>query len=149
MKSKKTAPKKTKKVVAEKLQSNKVEETKKTTPKKSVSVDTTIAKATNSKTITSKAPNLATKLGLFDNCVKKNGRVFLKPPREFADFPDLLALQKKGYDEFINKYLNKLFDNINPVRDIAGEKMYVAISDIKVSEPIDDVKTCKKKELTY
>ncbi|HCY20695.1 TPA: hypothetical protein DIC40_02365 [Patescibacteria group bacterium] len=27
--------------------------------------------------------------------------------------------------------------------------MYVTISDIKVSEPIDDVKTCKKKELTY
>ena len=27
--------------------------------------------------------------------------------------------------------------------------MYVTISDITISEPIDDVKTCKKKELTY
>ncbi|MBU0627540.1 hypothetical protein KKG31_01230 [Patescibacteria group bacterium] len=35
------------------------------------------------------------------------------------------------------------------MRDIAGEKMYVSITDIKVSEPMDDVKSCKKKELTY
>ena len=27
--------------------------------------------------------------------------------------------------------------------------MYITISDVKVSEPIDDVKTCKKKELTH
>ncbi|MEI8092142.1 MAG: hypothetical protein WCG98_08350 [bacterium] len=27
--------------------------------------------------------------------------------------------------------------------------MYVEIDDIKVSEPIDDAKTCKRKELTY
>ncbi len=27
--------------------------------------------------------------------------------------------------------------------------MYVEIDDIKLSDPIDDVKTCKKKELTY
>ena len=45
--------------------------------------------------------------------------------------------------------MHKLFANINPVWDIAGEKMYVEIDDIKVSEPIDDAKICKKKELTY
>jgi hypothetical protein len=163
MKSKKTAPKKTntKKIVEKaKKKDSKVVTKKapvvKNAPKKApkqtekaASKKIEVIRPSSAPIVIKKTPNLATKLGLFDNCVKRNGRIFLKPPREFATFPDLLALQKKGYDEFINKYLNKLFDSINPVRDIAGEKMYVAISDVKVSEPIDDVKTCKKKELTY
>ncbi len=73
----------------------------------------------------------------------------MREPKKFSGFPDLLALQKKGYESFINTYMHKLFANINPVWDIAGEKMYVEIDDIKVSEPIDDGKTCKRKELTY
>lgn len=93
--------------------------------------------------------NLLNKLDIFRDCEIKDGRIFLKKGNTFADFPDILALQKMGYDTFINKYLERLFNTINPVWDIAWEKMYVTISDIKVSEPIDDVKTCKKKELTY
>jgi len=54
-----------------------------------------VVKPSTSKVVAKKAPNLATKLGLFDNCVKRNGRIFLKPPTDFADFPDLLSLQKK------------------------------------------------------
>ncbi len=104
-----------------------------------------------SKTTTTKREksNLVNKLDIFRDCEVKNDRIFLKKWNTFADFPDILALQKMWYDTFINKYLERLFDTISPVRDIAGEKMYVTISDIKVSEPIDDVKTCKKKELTY
>jgi len=86
---------------------------------------------------------------IFEKFYREGDRVFLRSPRKFAGFPDLLDLQKRGYDDFIKKYINKLFDAINPVRDIAGEKMYIEIDDIKISEPIDDVKTCKKKELTY
>jgi DNA-directed RNA polymerase beta subunit len=73
----------------------------------------------------------------------------LRNPKKFAGFPDLLDLQKRWYEDFIKKYVHKLFDTINPVWDIAGEKMYVEIDDIKILDPIDDVKTCKKKELTY
>ena len=86
---------------------------------------------------------------IFKNFYREGDRIFLRNPRKFAGFPDLLDLQKRGYNDFINKYINKLFNNINPVWDIAWEKMYVEIDDIKISEPIDDVKTCKKKELTY
>ncbi len=86
---------------------------------------------------------------IFKDYYREGERVFLRTPKKFASFPDLLDLQKRGYDDFIKKYINKLFDNINPVWDIAGEKMYVEIDDVKIMEPIDDVKTCKKKELTY
>jgi len=100
-------------------------------------------------TIKKETSSLDHKLDIFHDCEVRNGRIFLKKRNTFANFPDLLSLQKRGYETFINQYLGKLFDTINPVWDIAGEKMYVTISDITVSEPIDDVKTCKKKELTY
>lgn len=86
---------------------------------------------------------------IFKDFYREWDRIFLRTPRKFAGFPDLLDLQKKGYENFIKKYVNKIFDNINPIWDIAGEKMYVEIDDVKISDPIDDAKTCKKKELTY
>lgn len=86
---------------------------------------------------------------IFKDFYSEGDRIFLRNPKKFAGFPDLLDLQKRGYDNFIKKYINKIFENINPVWDIAGEKMYVEIDDVKILDPIDDVKTCKKKELTY
>ena len=80
---------------------------------------------------------------------QRNGRYFLSEQKKFAEFPDLLDLQKKWFEEFVNLYLHKLFDEINPIQDIAGEKLFVAIDDLKVSEPINDISTCRKKELTY
>lgn len=80
---------------------------------------------------------------------EKWGRVWLSQSKKFATFPDLLDVQKKWFNEFISYYLNKLFDEINPIQDIAWEKLQLAISDVKVSEAIDDVETCKRKELTY
>jgi DNA-directed RNA polymerase subunit beta len=45
--------------------------------------------------------------------------------------------------------LPKLFHDVNPIRDIGGNKLNVTITDIKVSEPIESIEICKKKELTY
>jgi len=78
-----------------------------------------------------------------------NGRVFLSQAKKFADFPDLLATQKDGFTQFVEHYLAKLFEDITPIRDIAGDKLELSINDIKVSDPIDPVEICKQKELTY
>ena len=86
---------------------------------------------------------------LFKDYYQRDGRIFLTMPKTHGELPDLLELQKKGYDDFINIYLNKLFTDIEKIWDIAGEKMYITISDVKVSEPIETVDVCKKKELTY
>lgn len=80
---------------------------------------------------------------------EKYWRVFLWQSKKFAGFPDLLGAQKKWFTEFVEFYLNKLFDEINPIQDIAGEKLYLTISDVKISEPVDSEDTCKRKELTY
>jgi DNA-directed RNA polymerase beta subunit len=45
--------------------------------------------------------------------------------------------------------MTKLFDDINPVYDIAGDRLALSINDIKISEAIEGVDVCKKKEMTY
>ena len=86
---------------------------------------------------------------LFKDYYQKDGRIFLAQPRTYGEIPDLLGLQKKGFDDFINIYLNKLFANEEKIWDIAGDKLYITISDLKVSEPMESIEVCKKKELTY
>lgn len=81
--------------------------------------------------------------------IDKRGRIFLTQQKKYADFPDLLDLQKSWFDSFVNHYLQRLFSEINPIQDIAWEKMMITIEDIKVLEPTNDVDICKKKELTY
>jgi len=85
----------------------------------------------------------------FKHFGEKNWRVFLSQQKKFADFPDLLWTQKYGFSSFLDFYLPKLFADINPVHDMAGDKLALSITDIKVSEPIEPENVCKKKELTY
>jgi DNA-directed RNA polymerase subunit beta len=80
---------------------------------------------------------------------EKYGRMYLSPEKKFAAFPDLLATQKVGFSEFLDTYMQKLFEDINPIHDIAGDKMALSISDIKIWTPIDPIDICKRKELTY
>jgi hypothetical protein len=132
MKSKKTAQvkkdtKKTKKVVAKvtKPATKKVAtpSTKKAT-KPTVASTKKSEKPSVSKHITTSKPShrSATPVkipDLFKDFYREGDRIFLREPKKFASFPDLLDLQKRGYNDFINKYINKLFDTINPVWDIA------------------------------
>jgi len=80
---------------------------------------------------------------------EKNKRVFLASPKKYADFPDLLHTQKFWFNSFLEEYLLKLFNESTPVYDIAEEKLSLSITDIKVSDALDDVDLCKKKEMTY
>jgi hypothetical protein len=66
-----------------------------------------------------KSPKVFEMPSIFKDFYKEGDRIFLRNPKKFAGFPDLLDLQKRGYNDFIKKYINKLFGNINPVRDIA------------------------------
>jgi len=80
---------------------------------------------------------------------KEYWRIFLKDPKKYHKPSNLLSLQEKWFVEFTEKYLNKLFDDVCPIWDIAWEKMYVTISDIKIVDTKDEPIICKKKELTY
>jgi len=57
-----------------------------------------IEKVEKKKIVSQKTPmeksNLSNKLDIFRDCEIKNNRIFLKKGNTFADFPDILALQK-------------------------------------------------------
>ena len=89
------------------------------------------------------------KSGPFAGYEQIEDRIFLSNPKSYGEIPDLLELQKKGYADFLELYLPKLFNDVNPIWDIGGNHLNVTISNIKVSEPIENIETCKKKELTY
>lgn len=80
---------------------------------------------------------------------EKNGRLFLSQAKKFWDFPDLLSSQRKWFEEFVSFYMKKLFEEQNPIYDIAWEKFYLTINDLKVSAPVETVSVCKRKESTY
>jgi DNA-directed RNA polymerase beta subunit len=78
-----------------------------------------------------------------------NGRIYLSNPKTYGRLPDLLSLQKKGYNDFLQYYLPTLFEEMNPIRDLGGNKLNITITDVQVAEPTVDIDTCKKKEQTY
>ncbi len=86
---------------------------------------------------------------ILDSYFQKDGRIYFSKPKKISELPDLLSLQKRWYESFINHYVHKLFDDINPIYDIWGEKMYLTIWDVKISDAINTVEESKTKELTY
>ncbi len=118
---------------------------------------TATSKASNLTKAPKATPKVASKASIlapqtqdfFKDYYKEGDRIFLTAPRSYGKLPDLLELQRRGYEDFISLYLPRLFSDIDNIWDIAGEKMYITISDIKVGEPMDSYETCKKKELTY
>ena len=95
-----------------------------------------------------------------------SSRVFLKPVKNASgqntQFPDLLHTQKFWFAKFEDFYLNKLFEDISPIEDIAWEKLVLSISDLKITrnftENTDElteaeldryIENCKRKELTF
>ena len=78
-----------------------------------------------------------------------NWRIYLSNPKTYGNLPDLLSLQKKGYNDFLQYYLPTLFEEMNPIRDLGWNKLNITITDVQVSEPTVDIDTCKKKEQTY
>lgn len=103
--------------------------------------------ATRKTTAQDTAQSLDTILGHYSQ--NASGRIFLSEQRKFAQLPDLLSLQKKWFSDFLNIYIHKLFEDINPIQDIAGEKHVIEIDELEVTSPLHDIETCKKKELTY
>ncbi len=95
-----------------------------------------------------------------------SSRVFLKSVKDSSgqrtQFPDLLHTQKFWFDKFENYYLNKLFEDVSPIEDIAWEKLVLSISDLKITRNFSDntdelteaeldryIENCKRKELTF
>ncbi len=80
----------------------------------------------------------------------ENGRCFYTS--EVGDnfpFPNLIEVQLKSYQWFLQEGIQELLDEINPIEDATGKKLRLEILSHEVEEPKHDIDFCKQKGLTY
>ncbi len=66
-----------------------------------------------------------------------------------VSLPNLIEAQTASYDWFMEKGLQELLDEINPIVDFAGKEMELSISDYFLDEPKYDERTSRDKNLSF
>ncbi|MEG0291734.1 MAG: DNA-directed RNA polymerase subunit beta [Anaerovoracaceae bacterium] len=68
---------------------------------------------------------------------------------EVAEMPNLIQIQTKSYDWFIEEGLREVFEDISPIQDYAGN-LVLEFVDYSLSDPPKyDQETCKERDATY
>ncbi|MEG2298727.1 MAG: DNA-directed RNA polymerase subunit beta, partial [Anaerovoracaceae bacterium] len=68
---------------------------------------------------------------------------------EVAEMPNLIQIQTKSYDWFIEEGLREVFEDISPIKDYAGD-LVLEFVDYSLSEPPKyDQEVCKERDATY
>lgn len=75
-------------------------------------------------------------------------RKFFKK-RLVVSLPNLIEAQTTSYDWFLEKGLQELLDEINPISDFTGKDMELSISDCYLDDPKYDEITAKAKNISY
>ena len=68
---------------------------------------------------------------------------------EVLELPDLIEVQKKSYDWFLNEGLREVFDDISPIEDYTGNLILEFVDHSLFSEPKFDQVECKERDATY
>ncbi len=78
-----------------------------------------------------------------------NGRYFFtEVGKEFA-FPNLIEVQLRSYDWFLNEGIKELFDEINPIEDATGKKLRLDILNYEIEDPKNSLALCRQRGLSY
>ena len=77
------------------------------------------------------------------------GRHYFTDDGSVASIPDLLEVQLNSYNEFLEKWLDKVFAESFPISDFSGEKIDIYYKWLYLEEPKYDAETCKRKNLVY
>ncbi|MEA4922863.1 MAG: DNA-directed RNA polymerase subunit beta [Eubacteriaceae bacterium] len=68
---------------------------------------------------------------------------------EVAEMPNLIQIQTKSYDWFLQEGLKEVFEDISPIQDYAGN-LVLEFIDYSLSDPPKyDQETCKERDATY
>ena len=68
---------------------------------------------------------------------------------EVAEMPNLIQIQTKSYDWFIEEGLREVFEDISPIKDYAGD-LVLEFVDYSLSEPPKyNQEVCKERDATY
>jgi DNA-directed RNA polymerase subunit beta len=68
---------------------------------------------------------------------------------EVLEIPNLIELQLKSFDWFVEKGLRELFDEISPIKDFTGKVMELHFLDYEFGAPKYAQLECRTKDLTF
>src|SRR3989344_2494229 len=63
--------------------------------------------------------------------------------------PNLIEVQLKSYQRFLEKGLQELFEEVNPITDFTGKDLELAIADYYLDDPKYDEITSRNKNISY
>ncbi len=66
-----------------------------------------------------------------------------------VSLPNLIEAQTASYEWFMEKGLQELLDEVNPIVDFAGKKMELSITDYFLDEPKFDERTARDKNVSF
>ncbi|MCF7905782.1 DNA-directed RNA polymerase subunit beta [Candidatus Gracilibacteria bacterium] len=78
-----------------------------------------------------------------------NGRYFFTDIEEDFPFPDLIEVQTRSYNWFLENGIKELLDEINPIEDATGKKLRLEIKNYEIEEPKYSIPLCREKGLSY
>ena len=67
---------------------------------------------------------------------------------EILDMPNLIEVQQKSYQWFLDEGLREMFRDISPIQDFTGN-LVLEFIDYALGEPKYPVEECKKRDVTY
>lgn len=76
-------------------------------------------------------------------------RHYFTDDTSIAGFPDLLEVQLQSYNEFLTKWLDKVFQDAFPIEDFSEEKVSIYYKGMKIEEPKYTIEECIRKNLNY
>ena len=76
-------------------------------------------------------------------------RVSYSKINEVLELPDLIEVQKKSYDWFLNEGLREVFDDISPIEDYTGNLILEFVDHSLFGEPKFNQIECKERDATY
>ena len=68
---------------------------------------------------------------------------------EVLPIPDLIELQRKSYDWFVERGLRDLLDEISPIQDFTGKAMELHFKSYEFGDPKYDQLECRARDLTF
>ncbi len=78
-----------------------------------------------------------------------NGRYFFTDIEEDFPFPNLIEVQTKSYQWFLDHGIEELLDEINPIEDATGKKLRLQIQSYEIEDPKYSIPICREKGLSY
>jgi DNA-directed RNA polymerase subunit beta len=79
---------------------------------------------------------------------KKRERISFGKIDEILDMPNLIEVQQKSYQWFLEEGLREMFRDISPIQDFTGN-LVLEFIDYVLGEPKYPVEECKKRDVTY